>query len=326
MKIFKLIMKPFKWIIRLLKKRLLLYAGLIIGFALIFIAAFSFQGVPLIVCLIIGSLLVLGSWIKAAFDAYRKGVIERHEAEKLTAENRELREREYILNHQLEEARKRKLKVLNVQPILELSVLEADCQITECFDLVFDKNGEIITWNDDPNPEVKYEECWGDIIFGSKKKRFIGTLTVKFTARYGIKMQNLRVRLSDANKTVLVEGAEPSYTGSKGFPETYWKGCVTLREQWDGIWISDEEAVPLESPCKDFCRGIMEESLKNGPEELEWLKRPLQNTIRHLLQMMITPQGYSVEFVEKIEGQSVPFFEYAADLGLDRPRLEGGVG
>jgi len=306
------------------RKLLGLVGVFLMGLVLICSAAFVLKGTPLIVAMTVGGVIILISWGRMTFNAAVKRSIRLQEAEKLKEENRQLLERESILKQQLEESRNRKLQVLNVQPILELGILEADCQITECFDLVFDKNGEIITWNDVPDPDVKYKESWGDIILGAKKQRFIGTLIVKFTARYGVDMQNLKIRCDDDTKTVYVEGAEPSYLGSKGFPETCWKGCVNLREQWEGNWIADDEAVRIESPCKDMCRSIMEESLKNGPENLEWLKQPLQNTVKHLLQMMVALPGYSLVLVEKIEGDSMPFFEYTASLGLDKPRLGGG--
>lgn len=306
------------------RKLLWLAAIFLIGLVLICSAAFILKGTPLIIALTVGGVLILISWGRMTFNAAVKRSIRLHEAEKLKEENRQLIERENILKQQLEESRNRKLQVLNVQPILELGIFEADCQITECFDLVFDKNGKIITDETDEEPEG-FISAFLEVFLGQRKQRFIGTLTVKFTARYGIDMQNLKIRCDDNTKTVYIEGAESSYLGSKGFPETYWKGCITHREQGDEDWIADNEAARIESQCKDMCRNVMEESLKNGPKHLEWLKRPLQNTVKHLLKMMITPPGYSLVFVDKIEEESVLFFEYAAGLGLDKPKLGSGA-
>ena len=296
----------------------------LIGLVLICIAAFVLKGTLLIIALTVGGVLIVISWVRMTFEAAVKRSVRLYEAEKLEEENRQLHENESILKKQLEEARKKKLQVLNVQPILELGILEADCQIAQCFDFFIDKNGEIITEESGKEPSGIIG-AFVEGLLGERRTRFIGTLNVKFTARYGIKIQNLKIRCDDNSKTVYVEGAEPTYLGTRDFPQTFWEGCVVLREQWDETWIADDKAVSLESPCKDICRKSMEESLKNGPEDLEWLKNPLQNTVRHLLQMMITPQGYSIEFVEEIEGESVPFFEYAGSLGLDKPRLESGV-
>lgn len=313
-----------KWLWSNRKSVLLLFAAFIIGFSLIFIAAFNFSGVPLVFCLIVGGVLVLGSWIKAEFEAYVKRSIRLHEAEKLMEENRRLLERESILNQQLEEARNRKLQVLNVQPILNLGILEADCEIAKCFDFFIDKNGEIITDESSEEP-AGFIGSFLEGVFGKGSTRFIGTRIVKFKANYGVKLQNVRVRRDDKNKAVYVEGVKPTYTGSTGFPQSHWEGCVVLSERGDDEWVMDDKALKLESPCKDMCSDYMEESLQNGPEQLEWLKQPLQDTVEHLLQMMIVPVGYSLHFVEKIEEKTVPFFEYAAELGLGKPRLGSGI-
>ena len=297
----------------------------IIGLFLISSATFMITGIPLIVCLLVGSILILLSWGKMIFDRAVKQAISLNEAKKIIEENEKLRKIALKFKQQLQMAKSKKLQVLNVQPILELGLFEAECIIRECYDLVLDKNGEIILWNDVENPEVKYKGSFGDWVWGDLRKRFIGTLTAKFTARYGINMQNLKVRLNDVDKTVLVDGAEPTYLGSKGFPETCWEGVVALRQQRDETWISDSEVEFIKSDCKDWCRSVMEESLKNGPEELEWLKSPLQDTVKHLLQMMIAPPGYEVVFAEQGNESFMPFFEYTAMLGLEKPRLTGRV-
>jgi hypothetical protein len=297
-----------------------LAAIFLIGLALVCSAAFVLKGTPLLISLIIGGILIIISWGKMAFDTAVKRAIRLEEAEKLEEQNRQLLERESILKQQLEEAGKRKLQLLNVQPILELGILEADCQISRCFDLCIDKNGRLIDEKTEEKP--KGLSAIMVALFGQERRRFIGTLTVNFTARYGVDMQSLRIQRNDRSKTISVEGGQPTYLGSKGFPRTVWEGCVALREQTiDETWIADDEAVKIESPCKDICRNWMEEDLKNGPESLEWLKSPLQNTVKHLLQMMIAPEGYSVEFVNKIEGEYIAFFDYAARLGLEKPRL-----
>jgi len=297
----------------------------LIGLILICTAAFVLKGTPLVIALTVGGILIIISWGKMTFNAAVKRSIRLHEAEKLKEENRQLLEKESILEQQLEEARSRKLQVMNVQPILDLGILEADCQISRCFDLLIDKNGEIIT-EESNGKETGYLKAFMEGFLGLRGNiRFVGTLMVNFTATYGIKLQDLKIRRDDNSKTIYVAGAEPTYTGCKKFPQTHWEGCIVLSEK-GGEWIMDDEAMKLEAPCKDICRNYIEDSLQKGPEELEWLKIPLQNTVKHLLQMMISPPEYSLVFVDKIEEEAVPFFEYAAGLGLDRPRLEGGVG
>jgi len=210
-----------------------------------------------------------------------------------------------------------------VQPILELGILEADCQLSRCFDFSMDEKGEVSEGSESKS-RTYITTLLLDLI-GRGKFRFVGTLTIKFRARYGVDMETLQIRVDDEAKIVYVEGAEPSYLGIKGFPESSWESCVTLRERSYGEWATDDIASGLEAPFKDACRESVEESLKNGPEELDWLKHPLQNTVKHLLRMMIAPPGYAVEFVDEADARFVPFFEYTTEIGIDKPRLGSGL-
>jgi hypothetical protein len=289
------------------------------GLVLICSAVFTLKGTSLIVALTVGGILIIISWGKRIFNVVVNHLIQSYVAEKQNEEIRQLHERESVLKQQLEEYRNRKLQVLNIQPIRELGILEADCKVSQCFDLLIDKDGQIITEDTDKEPNGLVS-AFLEGFLGQRRKRFIGTYTVEFPARYGIDMQNLKIRRDDYSKTVYVEGAEPSCWC--GFPEeTRWEGCVTLREEADEKWIADNETANLESPCKDMCQTVVRESLKHGPEQLNWLKPSLQNMVKHLLQMMIVPPGYSLVLVDKIDGDSLPFFEYAAKLGLDKPQL-----
>lgn len=128
-----------------------LAATFLIGLLLICSAAFVLNGTRLIIALIVGGVLIIISSGRMTFNTTVNRSVRLYEAEKLREQNRQLLERESILKQQLEEVRSRKLQVLNVQPILELGILEADCQISRCFDLLIDKDGQIIT--DDTNKE-----------------------------------------------------------------------------------------------------------------------------------------------------------------------------
>jgi hypothetical protein len=261
-----------------------------------------------------GILIVAGCWRLALARAVQRE-IRLQGSEALVEENQRLVSTVRDLQREVAELRSRKLQVLNVQPILELGIFEADCQISRCFDVLFDREGQPL----DPDNLPTYS--WKDFFLGQGRRRFVGMLTFKFTARYGVDMQNLHVRHDERAKTVYVAGAEPRYLGTKGFPETQWQGCVTLRQTWEEQWVADDESQRIQEPLKDFFRKDMEEGLRGGPEELNWLRRPLQNGLRHLLHMMIAPKGYSLELVEKGDEHFVPLFDYTAQLGLEKPSL-----
>ena len=58
---------------------------------------------------------------------------------------------------------------------------------------------------------------------------------------------------------------------------------------------------------------------------LNWLKQPIQNTVRHILKMLIIPSDYSLEFVDEIEGEGTSFVDYAVNLGMEKPKLGDGI-
>jgi hypothetical protein len=280
--------------------------------------------------MMVGGVLIVGSWAKMALRSHVEKEIGSHEttkrAEMLAAENARLQAQQSALRQEVEDLRSRRVRILNVQPILELGILEAECEMSKCFDLAFDKDGKYV----EPTETDGVQQVglwagagWGVLEWmgyeGARRSRFVGTLQVKFMARYGIDMHMLRIGRDDDKKVLLVANAEPAYLGSRGFPQTEWKGCVCLRETQSGSWLADDVADRLESGCKDGCRKWVEDSLRAGPESLSWLKVPLRNTVRHLLTVLIAPPGYTVLLVEESAPDFTPFFDYAAQLGLENP-------
>ena len=311
MKIIEYIKKPFKKKIGLLKKKLILLVGLLIGFALIFTATFSLSGVSLAVCLGLGGILVLGSWAKTALDAYGNKAVKLDYANKIFQENNQLKMKQAVLENEIRSVRDSKVKVLNIRPILELGLFEADCQIHKCFDEYYNKNDQPIQTIKDKSTGLVNETRMRKL--DTVKKRFMGTLRVNFVARYGIDMQKMKVKIDDDLRVVEVQGVEPKYRGCKGFPKTQWMYSVSLRKNWMDDWVSDVEAKAIEGMSKDRCRALTEKSLQRGPEELEWLKQPLHNTIRSFLLATVVPSGYTLKLVDRLEGKYVRLLECLGD-------------
>ncbi len=307
MKIIESLKKPFKKKIGLLKKKLILLVGLILGFALIFTATFSLSGVSLAVCLGLGGVLVLASWGKTALDAYGK----LDHADKIFQENKQLRNKQSVLEKEIRSVRDSRVKVLNIRPILELGIFEAECQIHKCFDEYYNKNDQPIQTIKDKSTGLVNETRMHKL--ETVKKRFMGTLRVNFVARYGIDMRKMNVKIDDGLRVVEVQGVEPKYLGCKGFPKTQWMYSVSLRKNWMDDWLSDGEAKAIEGMSKDRCRTLTEKSLQSGPEELEWLKQPLYKTIRSFLLATVVPSGYTLKLVDHLEGKHVRLLECLAD-------------
>jgi cell division protein FtsB len=323
MKILNPIMQVFKKLTLLGLKKLLLPVGLILGLALIFLGAFNYKGIPLAVCLSVGGLLVLVSWVRIALDAWGRQTKKLIDAEKISEENERLKTRQAALEKEIHSVKDGRIKVLNIRPILELGLLEANCQIHKCFDEYYTQNNEPIIAINDESTGLVNETATGKL--ETVKNRFMGTLRVDFIARYGVDMRKTRVKIDEDLRVVEVQGVEPRYLGCKGFPKTQWMYSISLRKNWLGDWLSDGEAKAIEGMSKDRCRALTEKSLQSGPEELEWLKEPLHNTIRNFLLATVVPSGYTLKLVDRLDGECKLLLDQLADKGQVKAALPDGI-
>lgn len=273
----------------------------VIGLAMMFGGAFRLRGVELVTVLVVAGILMAFAYIKMTFDSAVERARKARESQDLANEKDELAK-------ELEWERSKRVKVLNIEPILEMGILEAECEVTKFFDRYFDKDdkevGESVLEQKGPGPRKLV-------------KRFLGALTAKFKAMYGIDIQKVQVKCDHQAETFHVANAEPSFRGVRGYPQTGWEGSVGLHRSW-GSWVIDEASEKLESACREKYREAVEKSLKNGPEQLEWVKGPLRNTIKRLFQA-IAPRGYRVDMVDYPREGFIPLSDYLRGFGLEGP-------
>ncbi|MFA7237545.1 MAG: hypothetical protein WC058_11830, partial [Phycisphaeraceae bacterium] len=230
---------------------------LALGIAIIFLAAFTLHGPALIVAMVTGGILIIGGWVRSTFNKVVAGEVERQTNKSIVDELEQTRVRAEKLAQENKRLQNTKVRVLNVEPIMDLGLLEADCRITEPFDLLLDKNDEILSINDEHNPEYKKDEStlgkWGDGLWGIARKRFIGTLRMRFTDRYGIDIKQLTIKRDDISRRILVHGASVTYRGVQGFPESRWFGCVALKKK-----RNRSRVIAVFEPKTNVCRKMVE--------------------------------------------------------------------
>lgn len=301
--VWKLVRCPFSFLNWLLKHRksIILVGVFAIALAMMFGASFRLRGAELLTVLMVAGILIISAFIKMLYDFVQAITRRDLESETLKRENVKLKEK-------LQEEHGRMIS--KIKTILELNVLEVECEVMKFFDRYFDRDnkeiGESLLEQRGPGPRKPV-------------KRFLGAVTSKFNAKYGIDIQKVQVKRDDRARAIYVAGAEPHFTGpgQSGF-QTRWAGSVGLHYWW-GNWSIDEASQKLESECQEKYRVAVEESLKNGPEQLEWVKGPLKKNIKLLLKEMIAPPGYSVELVENADKGFTPLFDYMRILGLEGP-------
>ncbi len=291
-------------------KPFLLIVALLIGFALVLLGSFNLQGPALISTLIFGGLLIGIAIIGMAISSIAKRAVENAEANRLRDKLEQAEKTCADLEQKLKESRQNPLKMLHIEPILDLGILEADFELTKFYDQKYIKDKETGSLK-----RIQSEQ--------KGKFRFIGGLVAKFTARYGIDLRTVKVKKDDATKRFYVSGANPEFSGTRGFPDIYWKGAVMLGKEW-GAWATGDY-VRWESDCKEEFRKDFQKNLQSGPEELNCFKAPLQEYVRRLIQGIFAPPGYVVELVN--DDTAKDFSPLLEHLGKQEVRtLENGSG
>lgn len=296
---------------------ILLILIFVVGLAFVVSGAFKLQGPALISFLIIGVLLIMFSSIRLVIDSIGKSAIEREETKQLREKLERSEETRKRLEEKLKEDQQKPLKILDVHPILDMGMLEVDFALSKFFDQQYikNKNGSL------ERVSVSPERKRGDF-------RFIGGLTAKFKARYGIDLRAMKVKEDPVAKRFYVSGANPMFLGTSDFPDIHWEGSVLLGYNLTGrCWETDDLYAKNESACREgFLKGF-QEKLKSGPEELNCFKTPLQEYIRRLIQVIFAPRGHSVELVDIAAAKDfLPFRDYLPGQGIRALETNGWAG
>lgn len=298
-----------KWL-REHRKSALLIAIFCISLVIIVGASFTLAGFQLVIVLLICGMLIIFTFIKMLYSFLKDMAKRDIETDNLNKEKNTLEGKINRLRKELQFERRGGIKV-KIRPILEMGFLEAECEVSKFFDIYLDENGnEIIEAEseEEQEEELKIEEI-------QKDYRFLGGLIAKFRARYGIELQKVYVKRDDESQTLFISGAKPSFLGTRGYPQMMWEGSVCLKSGlFFSEWVTDKNSLKFERDCREKYSRDLQKSLKNGPEQLDWVKEPLQRNINRLFK--IIAQGYKMVSVEKPTKDFVSISKYLGHLGL----------
>jgi hypothetical protein len=302
-----------------------------IGLLMMLVGSYRLRGKELFTVLAIGGALLSFAFITMVVFAFHRRDIQvyesQHERDMLQEQierlrrDRENMERDVnarkgdldrltgnqkLLEKRLKEERDKRVKLLGIRMMLDLSFFEVEGEITKCFDRYFGVNGQEVT---------EKEKTAG---------RFVGALHTKFVAKYGVNLSKVQVKCLDSDKLIRFAGIEPSFLGFTRYPDSRWEHSVGLSRgsflsgsflsKCD--WKTDENSEKLAHRLVKEYQIEMAENLKNGPQQPEWIKNALKRSIRLFLERFFAPPGYRVEFMESIDHGATPFPKYKDSLGL----------
>jgi len=289
-----------------------------VGLIMMLVASLRMHGKELYVILSLGGLLIVSAFVTMVVYAFRKKSLEvwqyergrnEEEGRNLKQKVNELRIERERFKKELDDERSKRVQVLGVGIISDLAICQTECKITKCFDRYFDDKGCEVGQSSQSEVEDASKPA----------RRFIGALTAKFVAKYGIDLKELKVKCDDSEKVVYFAGADPSFRGLQGFPQVEWECSIGLSKGTFSEWKIDQESLKLENRCKEEYHKEFVDSLQKGPEQPEWIRGPLRRSIRILLARFFAPSGYKVQFTEKVSHGFVPFHKYLT--GPARPLL-----
>ena len=308
--IFKGFKDKFKERIRSSLLKLLLSILLIAGLAIVIFGAFELKGTALLAVMILGGFLIAFAIISMTVASIGKTAIAIKDYKRLREmlEEKDQAYRELELKHQ--ESTVQPLKIKDIQPILDMGILEVDFELTKYFDQQY--KGDYST---------KDINTFKRVLPSSKERgdlRFIGGLRAKFRARYGFDLLTMKVKEDTTYKKFYVSGVDPVFKGTTDFPQLAWEGSIMLGFSIaNQRWQCNPEFDKIESDLKEELRKSLQNRLKTGPEELNFIKNPLQEHIRRLIQGLFAPKGYAVVLVdEKIAKGYIHFTKFLSDQSI----------
>jgi hypothetical protein len=279
--------------------RRFMFIGIIVIGVMLILWATSLTGVAQTAIIILGAIFVLsagiGSWKREIAET---SVVLAHSKDKDLI-LKKIKEENKLLHEQIEDEKGKRIRVLNVTPILTLGILEVECEFNRFFNKYFNKERK----------EIYTEE--------GAKYRFIGALKINFTGKYGIDMQNIRVKIDNQNKIVFVSGAGVKYDGMKDYGAK-WVFAEGLSSNWLDNWVIDKIspgiAGEIKSNLKETLREQAEVDIRKGPEELNYMKKPIENHVKKILSFFILPEDinreYKMQLVDTLDKQGEPLYDF----------------
>ncbi len=185
------------------------------------------------------------------------------------------------------ELRSRKLNISEIKSVVDLGLMEVNTNFTR-------------VWNEKMEHENKH--C-----------RFIGALQVSIVAKYGLDMKDLRVKFNEEKNELTVANINPKFLSFSDLNYD-WKVAEVLRYDVPLVgekhWETSKDLEALNSEIKENYRKHINEEVKNGPVEIEWVLAPLKKQVGGALELMLGAQGRKIKIVEKFDDSFKALKEY----------------
>jgi len=226
----------------------------------------------------------------------------------------------------LQRERGRFLSITNLQPILDVGVLEVTFNITEAYDIECDENRNLVdfhvAWHrhaGDSEEEAEEEEEQE----GEPRKpqyRFLGALTTEFTGRFGFDLHKVRAEFDDTSGVVRSLMPSLEFLGPKTFSASDWVFSYMLRRGgfFGDLWMvaTESEYNQWEKEIRSRLQAQLHERLRKGPSGPDkFLSKSLEQLgIKIVHALVIATTGLESNAVQSLSGPGKPLLDLIRDL------------
>jgi DNA-dependent RNA polymerase auxiliary subunit epsilon len=193
---------------------------------------------------------------------------------------------------EIAELKSRKLNVAGSKNILEVGLMEIDTNFTR-------------TWNE------KFTEDEQDL-------HFIGALQIHLVAKYGINLKDLKIQIDHENKQIFIGNLHPKFLSFSDINHE-WKIAemmVHKKRPWimSNYWQKSDRYQELLNRKMEEKRQAIYDEIKQGPEEIQWLIKPLYHQVENTMRILLNRSDYDIEFIEDINDNFLPIESYFEGL------------
>ena len=211
----------------------------------------------------------------------------------------ELKQLKQTLTNQqreIEELKNRKINVVGLKNILEVGLMEIDTNFTR-------------TWNE----EFEFE---------GKDLHFIGALQMRLVAKYGVNLKDLRVQINHQNKEILISNLNPKFLSFSEINHD-WKITEMMEHKkrpWiiSNYWKKSDRFQQLLTQKMEEKRKDLYNEVKQGPEEIQWLVKPLYQQVENTMRILLNRGDYGITFVKDNTEDFLPIEAYFEDKELHK--------
>ncbi len=203
---------------------------------------------------------------------------------KLDEKNNDLAKQNKDLAEENSFLRERHFQITQIKSILELNLFEIDTRFTR--------------------PITNREEYDGRDI------KYFGSLSVSLKAKYGIDIRELRFKYDSDSDVLTVANINPKFL-SFGKRKMEWDFFEIYEYRSQNIfadkkWMVSFDLYEYANKLKEKYRMSVENSIEKGPEEFEWIYKPIRQNVENAIRVLFKNMCPNIEITDKADDSFIP--------------------